>query len=339
MLLDLEHELGTIDPASWLVLRDKLARYVHRPDISGHSQLFDHFHEAKGYRCLHQIGAGGLHFVREEKGRRTPDLRGVLNLSAVAMEVKTIRESTTVERYLATPASERSMLRGVAEPSEGLKGKITSTLASGAAQLAAESGRRLIYLVIRLDFNFHGRSSVQQHIDDNRPPGIESIHVAWLGEHWETQRWTPEHRPIRGGESDGQDPYRDLDRPRGPRRAGQTRGVRLHANGDGHQERKIASAWLTEADALEALAKRQREVGVGQLERVDRTLGEVAEEYLRYKGEYGKRTVASDRRILDGRLLPALGSGRSIRTLTGSVIAQYEKNRMGTKAKGRRSTI
>jgi integrase len=108
---------------------------------------------------------------------------------------------------------------------------------------------------------------------------------------------------------------------------------------NGHQERKVSSAWLTETEALEALAKRQREVGAGRLERVERTLGEVAEEYLRYKAESGKRTVASDRRILKGRLLPALGAGRPLRTVTGPVIAQYEKARLGVRAKGRPRTV
>ena len=100
----------------------------------------------------------------------------------------------------------------------------------------------------------------------------------------------------------------------------------------GKQERKVSSAWMTESDALEALAQRQREVGAGQFERVERTLGEVAEEYLKYKAEHGKRTVASDRRILEGRLLPALGIRRALRSVTAPVIAQYEKARMGTKA-------
>jgi hypothetical protein len=103
---------------------------------------------------------------------------------------------------------------------------------------------------------------------------------------------------------------------------------------NGKQERKVSGDWVTETDALEALAKRQREVGAGILERPERTLGEVAKEYLRYKAESGKRTVDSDRRILNGRLLPALGSGRALRTVTAPVVAQYEKGRLGAKQRG-----
>src|SRR5262245_771685 len=106
---------------------------------------------------------------------------------------------------------------------------------------------------------------------------------------------------------------------------------------NGRQEWQSSSAWLTEAEALDALAKRQREVGTRHLERVERNLGEVVEEYLRYKGEHGKRTVASERRILEGRLMPALGPGRPLRTIPAPVIAHYEKARMGTKAKGWRT--
>ncbi len=106
---------------------------------------------------------------------------------------------------------------------------------------------------------------------------------------------------------------------------------------NGRQERKISSAWLTEADALEALAKRQREVGAGQLERVERTLGEVAEEYLRYKADHGKRSLADDTRIVRARLLPAFGAGLPIRRLTAAAVAQYEKARMAmTTARGGR---
>jgi hypothetical protein len=45
----------------------------------------------------------------------------------------------------------------------------------------------------------------------------------------------------------------------------------------GRQERKFSSAWLTEAEALEALAARQREIEAGELSRPqDRALSAVA---------------------------------------------------------------
>ena len=96
----------------------------------------------------------------------------------------------------------------------------------------------------------------------------------------------------------------------------------------GKQERKVSSAWATEAEALEALAKREREVGAGVLVRADRTLGELAEEYLAYKWDHGKRSLKDDERILRTRLLPAFGGSLPVRRLTAAAIAQYEKARM-----------
>jgi integrase len=49
----------------------------------------------------------------------------------------------------------------------------------------------------------------------------------------------------------------------------------------------------------------------------------------RYKAGQGKRTVADDARILRNRLLPAFGPTQTLRTLTGPLIAQYEKQRIG----------
>jgi integrase len=99
---------------------------------------------------------------------------------------------------------------------------------------------------------------------------------------------------------------------------------------DGKLERKFSSDWLTEADALAGLAARQKEIAAGNVTRpADRTLGELKAEYIRYKADHGKRTVEDDKRILEGRLVPAFGSTLQIRKLTGPVIVQYEKRRAG----------
>ncbi len=59
-----------------------------------------------------------------------------------------------------------------------------------------------------------------------------------------------------------------------------------------------------------------------------RTLGQLAEEYLRYKTTNGKRSVDEDERILKKRLLPAFGAERLVKDLTGQAIAQYERRRV-----------
>ncbi len=107
-------------------------------------------------------------------------------------------------------------------------------------------------------------------------------------------------------------------------------GVSNPKTGRLKQERKVSSAWLTEADALEELAKRQKAIAAGAIDRPDRTLGELAEEYLRYKD--GKRSLKDDERIVRARLLPAFGPGLLARKLSAPAIAQYEKDRMGATA-------
>src|SRR5262245_23316899 len=108
---------------------------------------------------------------------------------------------------------------------------------------------------------------------------------------------------------------------------------------NGRQERKCSSAWLTEAEALEALAQRQKEVGAGVLERPERTLTEIAEEYLTYKRDHGKRSLKDDERIVRARLLPAFGAGLPIRRLTAAAIAQYEKQRMAATVQHRKRKV
>src|SRR5262245_6524989 len=74
---------------------------------------------------------------------------------------------------------------------------------------------------------------------------------------------------------------------------------------NGRREKRFCQEWVTETDALEALAKRQREIEAGGLTaRRDRTLGEVAADYLAAKRRAGKRSIADDERILTKQLLP-----------------------------------
>jgi len=98
---------------------------------------------------------------------------------------------------------------------------------------------------------------------------------------------------------------------------------------NGKRERRFDSAWTSENDALAELLKRQRDAEAGRGEAVHLTLRELADEYLRYKAERGKRSLAEDRRMLNTRLLPALGTVLPVRKLTSAAIAQYERRRGG----------
>jgi len=61
----------------------------------------------------------------------------------------------------------------------------------------------------------------------------------------------------------------------------------------------------------------------------ERTVQQLAEEYLAYKAQRGKRSLKEDTRILATRILPAFGSDLPVRRLTGAAIAQYERKRAG----------
>jgi len=97
----------------------------------------------------------------------------------------------------------------------------------------------------------------------------------------------------------------------------------------GKQERKYDAEW-TEDDARAALVARQEAIKApAEVLPVERTVQELAEEYLTYKEQRGKRSLKEDTRILATRILPAFGSETPVRQLSSSAIAQYERKRAG----------
>ncbi len=100
---------------------------------------------------------------------------------------------------------------------------------------------------------------------------------------------------------------------------------------NGKRERKVSSAWISEEHALKALSERQQQVQEGQTDRPQHvTLGYVAERYLKFKADHGKRSLHEDQRILEKQLLPAFGAGLLIRQLSAEKIAAYEEQRITT---------
>jgi integrase len=98
---------------------------------------------------------------------------------------------------------------------------------------------------------------------------------------------------------------------------------------DGKQERKYDAAW-TEDDARAALVTRQEALKAAPVpEPSARTLQQLAEEYLAYKEQRGKRSLKEDTRILATRLLPAFGGDLPVRQLSAAAVAQYERKRAG----------
>ena len=98
---------------------------------------------------------------------------------------------------------------------------------------------------------------------------------------------------------------------------------------NGQRERKSSSAWTSEEDALKALSARQQQIRGGQMDRsADVTFGHVAERYLKFKSDHGKRSLHQDKWILEKQLLPAFGAGLPIRQLSAEKIAAYEERRI-----------
>lgn len=98
---------------------------------------------------------------------------------------------------------------------------------------------------------------------------------------------------------------------------------------NGKRERRSSSDWTTEEAALKALAERQQQIRGGQTDRpVDVTLGHIAERYLKFKSDHGKRSLHQDRWILEKQLLPFFGAGLPIRQLSAEKIAAYEELRI-----------
>ena len=98
------------------------------------------------------------------------------------MEVKTIRESRWQKEYLEIPAAERDAVRRERELSEGLKLKIRDARAKATAQLSRELiAKRIVYLVVRLDFTLDGRVAVLDFVQAQRSPDVE-VHFHWFGQ-------------------------------------------------------------------------------------------------------------------------------------------------------------
>jgi len=98
----------------------------------------------------------------------------------------------------------------------------------------------------------------------------------------------------------------------------------------GQRERCVSGEWTTEAEAVDALARRLKDAESGKVTRpAQTTLGALTEHYLRYKADGKKRSIREDTRILKTRLLPAFGAELPVRRLSETLIAQYEKQRAG----------
>lgn len=175
---DIERELEELDDGAWDALKAKAKHYVHKTDEYGyHKQLFECLNEAKGYLYLKREGYKEIKFLEARLGQGTPDLSGWRLGRLAAVEVKTVNESVGQKKYFETPRETREMVEAEYTVPEGLKAEILRAIESARSQLvgydAIEIGRRIIYLVFRPDFNFHGDDELLAFIRSQGGSGCE----------------------------------------------------------------------------------------------------------------------------------------------------------------------
>jgi hypothetical protein len=89
-LVEIESDLQQMDKAAWRKFKSKTIPYVTATDRWGYpTQLFDCFHEAKGYVFLKEQGYTDIQFIPEVPGKRTPDLCGRWDDGAVLLLIIT----------------------------------------------------------------------------------------------------------------------------------------------------------------------------------------------------------------------------------------------------------
>jgi integrase len=98
---------------------------------------------------------------------------------------------------------------------------------------------------------------------------------------------------------------------------------------NGKRERRFSSAWLTEQDVLDALARRRRELAGGIEAAPDWTLADLAREYLKQQEQRDRRGRTFEARLFRTRLLPRLGATLLVRNVTAPMLARYEHERAG----------
>jgi len=178
---DLEALVQQLDPIAWRQFKSKARKYVHKTDRWGYwKQLFECFHEVYGYVHLKGEGYEDIQFIQEQRRVPTPDLRARRDTSVVLMEVKTVNESDWQKNYLEIPGEIRNAVRGRHDLSEEFKQKLADTVARARDQLIAYPDaavhRRIVYLVIRPDFNFHAERELERFL---REQGDAQVAIVW----------------------------------------------------------------------------------------------------------------------------------------------------------------
>ncbi len=169
--INLEQVLNLMDSDAWSEFKKKTKPYVTVKDRWGwHTQIFERFHEARGYAFLKQQGYSKVHFIPEKPNQRTPDLWGTGNQGVALLEAKRIRDSDKENDELVMSMEQRimPMYEGASSLPEALKEKLNSTAQVAKEQLnnyeLENVSRRILFLSIRLDLNC-ATNMVKQQIE------------------------------------------------------------------------------------------------------------------------------------------------------------------------------
>ena len=177
---EFEASVQELHPTAWEQFKSKARRYVHKTDKwEYHKQLFECFHEGYGYIHLKQDGYVEIQFIEEQPKIPTPDLRGSRDASVVLMEVKTVNESDEQKNYFQIPAADRNAKPAQYDISDAFRKKLCGSIENARHQLISYQQetvhRRIIYLVIRPDFNVHVEQKIEAFCMEQSDAEVEII--------------------------------------------------------------------------------------------------------------------------------------------------------------------
>ena len=183
--IELEQVLSFMDSDAWREFKKKATKNVILKDKWGwNTQLFDTFHEARGYAFLKEQGYSEVHVIPEENDRKTPDFKGTGDQGMAFLEAKRIHDSDEENEKLVELMKQKCMVMYEMGHflSEPFKNKLKDTVQKANDQLKSydhgNNVRRILFLSIRLD-NRDATNETKQQIEQYLAKvgtGIEIVH-------------------------------------------------------------------------------------------------------------------------------------------------------------------
>lgn len=190
--VNLEKELQGLDPVAWEFLRDEASQYLIKDSETkrGWEQLFNKLQsQARAYNYLKRIGCTDVQFIpcSRNRGMKTPDLKGMMDLGKVLCEVKTINMSDD-----EMDAREEVRARGYGNAGspeiqleDGFFKKLEADITDAKKQLESyepdSKARRMVFIVPNFDDFFceykdrYFRQIDHYFSENPAPPGIEIV--------------------------------------------------------------------------------------------------------------------------------------------------------------------